>query len=424
VSDKRRSANIVAGPGKNILRQKRAGVGGCNIEVGTIRKLPLLELTSARSRPAHPQFLPFPATETSIMTTPEPVRYSAELEHIKPDEKQVIADLNETFDVILTRTAEDYGHAVRSVHAKSHGILEGTMTIENGLTPELAQGLFATPGSHKVYMRLSTNAGDILPDAISLPRGLAMKVVGVEGARIENAEGETQDFVMVNGPVFQAPDAKKFHGNLKLLAKTTDRMEGTKKVLSSVLQGVNTALEAVGITSSAVQSLGGAPNIDPLGETYFSVTPFRYGDYVAKFRLKPVAHGLVELTGREIDTSIGDNAIRDTVQAEMRDTAGEWLFQVQLCHDLEKQPIEDPTVEWDEQDAPFITVAKVSVAPQDSWSDDNVRKVDEQMRFSVWTGIAAHRPLGNINRARKDTYLHSSQFREGFNRCPIHEPQQ
>ncbi|KAA3513127.1 catalase family protein [Agrobacterium rosae] len=358
------------------------------------------------------------------MTTPQPVRYSADLEEIKPDEKQVIADLNETFDVILTRTAEDYGHAVRSVHAKSHGILEGTMTVEDGLTPELAQGLFASPGSYKVYLRLSTNAGDILPDAISLPRGLAMKVVGVQGTRIEDAEGETQDFVMVNGPVFQAPDAKKFHGNLKLLAKTTDRMEGTKKVLSSVLQGVNSALEAVGISSSAVQSLGGAPNIDPLGETYFSVTPFLYGDYVAKFRLKPVAHGLVELTGREIDTSIGDNAIRDTVQAEMRDTAGEWLFQVQLCRYLEKQPIEDPTVEWDEQDAPFITVAKVSAAPQDSWSDDNVRKVDEEMRFSVWTGLAAHRPLGNINRARKDTYQHSSQFRAGFNRCPIHEPQE
>ncbi len=27
-----------------------------------------------------------------------------------------------------------------------------------------------------------------------------------------------------------------------------------------------------------------------------------------------------------------------------------------------------------------------------------VQAVDEKMRFSVWTGLAAHRPLGNINR--------------------------
>ena len=48
--------------------------------------------------------------------------------------------------------------------------------------------------------------------------------------------------------------------------------------------------------------------------------------------------------------------------------------------------------------------------------------VDEAMRFSVWTGLAAHRPLGNINRARNEPYRHSARFRERFNGCPIHEP--
>lgn len=356
------------------------------------------------------------------MMTAAPVRYSPDLEDIKPNEQEVISSLNDAFDVILKRTADDYGHAVRSVHAKAHGLLKGTITVRENLPVELAQGLFSRPGSYDVYMRMSTNAGDILPDTIALPRGLAMKVVGVEGQRLRDAAGSTQDFVMVNGPVFQAPNAEKFLGSLKMLAKTTDRMEGTKEVLSSVLQTVNKGLEAVGISSPAVQSLGGAPNIDPLGETYFSVTPFRYGDYVAKFRLKPVSVGLTELIGREIDTSVSDDAIRETVQAEMRDIRGEWEFQVQLCRNIDDQPIEDPTVEWDEKEAPFVTVAIVSAAPQDSWSDEKVREVDEQMRFSVWTGLAAHQPLGNINRARKVPYEHSAEFRQSFNHCPIHEP--
>lgn len=355
--------------------------------------------------------------------TSSPVRYSPELEEFRPDEDEVVSGLNDAFDVILKRTADDYGHAVRSVHAKAHGILKGRMTVEDGLSPELAQGMFAHPGSYDVFMRLSTNAGDILPDTIALPRGIAVKVVGVSGERLEGAAGETQDFVMVNGPVFQAPNAKKFLSNLKMLAKTTDRMEGTKEVLSSVLQVANKGLEAVGLASPKVQSLGGAPNVDPLGETYFSVTPFRYGEYVAKFRLKPVAHGLLELEGREIDTSVGDNAIRDTVRAEMQDIRGEWEFQVQLCRDIEKQPVEDPTVEWDEEEAPFATVARIFVEPQDSWSDEQVSTVDEKMRFSVWTGLKDHQPLGNINRARKVPYEHSSRFREAFNGCPIHEPQ-
>ncbi|MCF1464382.1 catalase family protein [Agrobacterium vitis] len=358
------------------------------------------------------------------MTAATPVRYSPDLETSKPGEQETVSALIKQFDIILEKTAGDYGHAVRSVHAKAHGILEATMIVKDGLPAELAQGLFAKAGEYPVYMRLSTNAGDILPDAIALPRGLAIKVVGVEGPRLPDANGDTQDFVMVNGPVFQAPNPEKFLSSLKLLARTTDKMEGTKVVLSSVLQTVNKGLEAVGISSSTIQSLGGAPNVDPLGETYFSVTPFRYGDYVAKFRLKPVSADLTKRTGTEIDVSVREDAIRETVQAEMQDTHGEWEFQVQLCRDVDAQPIEDPTVEWKEDEAPFVTVATVTSMPQDSWSDTKVQKVDEEMRFSVWTGLADHQPLGGINRVRKDTYQHSAEFRAKFNRCPFHEPRQ
>ena len=348
-------------------------------------------------------------------------RYTPDIEQVEPGEGETIEQLCRAFDPILETTAKDYGHAVRSVHAKAHGVLEGTLTIESGLPPELAQGLFARPGDHKVYMRMSTNAGDILPDAISLPRGLAVKVLDVEGERLPGAEGTTQDFVMVNGKVFQAKSAGQFLGSLKMLAKTTDRIEGIKTAMFTVLRGVNSALEAVEIESTTSASLGGAPNVDPLGETYFSVTPFRYGDYVAKFSVAPVAPELKALTGKVIDATDHYDAIRDTVQGEMRGIDGVWEFRVQLCRNLDKQPVEDPTVEWNEDEAPFQRVATIRVQPQDSWAGSRVEAVNEKMRFGVWTGLAAHQPLGNINRARKAPYEHSAKFRERFNGCPIHE---
>jgi catalase len=351
-----------------------------------------------------------------------PVPFSPDVEVYEDDEEKTIMGIVEAFDTILDRTAKDYGHAVRSVHAKAHAILVGTLSVKEGLPPELAQGLFANPGKHTVYMRISTNAGDILPDAVSLPRGLALKVVDVDGPRLSDAKGNAQDFVLVNGPVFQARTSKKFLTSLKMLAKTTDRIEGTKKTVSKILQTVNTALETVGVSSPAVQSMGGAPNVDPLGETYFSVTPFRYGEYMAKFRLRPVSEDLTILTGKVIDVADRVDAIRETVQAEMSHLTGDWEFQVQLCRDLQEQPIEDPTVEWEENKAPFVTVATIHADPQDSWSTEQVHKVDEGMGFSVWTGLKAHRPLGNINRARKIPYEHSARFRQQFNRCPIHEP--
>lgn len=356
------------------------------------------------------------------MTLASPVNFHPDVEVYEPNEAETVEALKHTFDTILETTAKDYGHSVRSVHAKAHAILEGRLSIAEGLPPELAQGLFAQPGTFKVYMRISTNAGDILPDAISLPRGIALKVLDVEGERLPGAEGTTQDFVMVNGNVFQTRTAEQFLGNLKLLARTTDRLQGTKEVLSSVLRGVNTALEAVGIASSKIQSLGGAPNVDPLGETYHSVTPFRYGDHIAKFSLAPVSADLTARTGQLIDASENENAIRDTVRSEMRGSHGSWELRVQLCRDLEKQPVEDPTVEWKEDESPFQTVATITVEPQDSWSPEAVQAVDEAMRFSVWTGLAAHQPLGNINRARRETYEYSARFRANFNRCPIQEP--
>ena len=356
------------------------------------------------------------------MALSPPVPYTVDVEAVEPDEQDTIAGLNEAFDTILETTAQDYGHAVRSVHAKSHGVLEGVLTVQAGLPPELAQGLFAKSGEHKVYLRMSTNAGDILPDVIGLPRGLALKVLDVEGERLPGAEGSTQDFIMVNGKVFMTKRADKFLANLKMLAKTTDKMEGTKKTVAAVASGVNTALQAVGLKSTKLASLGGAPNVDPLGETYYSVTPFRYGDYIAKFSIAPVSANLTALEGAKIDAHDRPDAIRETVQSEMKDIDGAWEFRVQLCRDLKKQPVEDSTMEWKQEDAPFQKVATIRVQPQDSWDPQRVQAVNEGMRFGVWTGLTAHQPLGNINRARKDTYQHSAKFRAGFNRCPIHEP--
>lgn len=351
-----------------------------------------------------------------------PVRYTPDIETIDPDEGETIAGLNKTFDEILETTAEDYGHAVRAVHAKAHAILKGTLTIDDGLAPELAQGLFATAGEHDVLMRISTNPGDILDDAISVPRGLAIKVLDVPGERLPGAEGSTQDFIMVNGKVFQSKKADEFLGNLKLLAKTTDVAEGGKKVLSAALRGLNVALTAVGIESSKVRSLGGAPQVDPIGQTYYSVTPFRFGDYIAKFSVAPIAPGLKEREDAELDVSGRRDGIREDLRSELRDIAGMWEFRVQLCRDLDRQPIEDPTVEWDEDEAPFQRVGVIRTKPQDSWDAEMVQQVNEESRFSIWTGLAAHQPLGNINRARKDTYQHSADFRARTNGCPIHEP--
>ena len=184
----------------------------------------------------------------------QPVRYSPDVEAPKDDENSTICQLEEQFRQIQKTTSQDYQHAVRAVHAEAHGIARGTLTVKAGLPPELAQDLFAQPGTYEAFARISTNPGDILNDFISVPRGFSLKVLGVEGERLAGSEGDTtQDFIMVNGPAFAAPDAASFLGNLKMLARTADKGEGAKTALSATLQTLNSALSAAGLGSPTIQ---------------------------------------------------------------------------------------------------------------------------------------------------------------------------
>lgn len=348
-----------------------------------------------------------------------PLRYSPDLEQPRPDEAETDASLEASFDHILETTAKDYGRAVRAVHAKAHALLEGWFTVHDNLPPELAQGLFAAPGAYPATVRISTNPGDILDDNVVLPRGLAFKVEHVQGERLPGAEGDGQDFLMVNGPVFAVPTPDKFAGKLKLLAATTDRAESAKVALSTLLGFINSALEKVGLGSRALAGMGGSAQVHPLGETYFSTVPFRYGEHVAKFRLRPLSPSLTAFTDQIIDTSGRPDGLRETIREDVATLTGEWAFEVQLARDIDKQPIEDASVEWKEEDAPFVQVATLRIEPQDSWSEDKLHRIDERLNFSPWNALAAHRPLGGINRARRRAYKHSSDFRVRVNGCPI-----
>ena len=351
-----------------------------------------------------------------------PIRYSPDVEDVQPDEAETTARLDEQFRGIQETTTADYGHGVRAVHAKAHGLARGVLTVEEGLPPELAQGLFARDGQYEAIVRISTQPGDILDDSVNSPRGIAIKLFGVEGERLPGSPGDTtQDFIGVNGPTFGAKSTAKFLANLTMLAKTTDKIEGVKKALSAVLQPIEAGLEAVGLGSGNLQQLGGAAPVHPLGETYYSQTAYRYGDHIAKWALFPVSPGLTELTGITVHTSGRPDALRQAVNEALVEHGGTWELRIQLARDPDKQPVEDATVEWKEADTPFVTVATLTVPPQIAWTPMESTRTEDALAFNVWHGLAAHRPLGNINRARNGTYTASADRRGLANGCPMHE---
>lgn len=359
----------------------------------------------------------------TIAATRPVVRFSPTVEQRLLDEADTTDGLNGTLRKIVATTSRDYGRAVRGLHAKGQGIIAGRLTIHDGLPLELAQAFFSRPHSYDAILRLSTASGDILEDAVSAPRGAALKILNVPGARLRGSERDTtQDFLFVNGPTFGARTPAAFLNDLNRLAATTDRSQALKKAWSAMMRALEGTIEAFGGHSSRVSSLGGAQQRHPLGETYYSQTAFRYGDHIAKFALVPVSPGMTDVTGDTVHTADRPNALREVVREVMIEQGGVWEFRVQLCTDLKTMPVEDATIEWSEETSPFQTVATFEAEPQFSWMDGASDRLEERLAFSPWHGVTALQPLGAINRARKATYDFSADFRGAFNTCPIHEP--
>ncbi len=355
-----------------------------------------------------------------------PVRFSPPVERPDGDEAKTTQALIATLRYINEKTFADGGHAIRSVHAKTHGILQGYLEVDTGLRGDLAQGLFAKPGRYPVVMRFSTIPGDILDDSVSTPRALAIKVIGVEGERLEGSERDvTQDFVLNDGPAFGAPDPKRFLAKLRLLARTTNRAQRLKKILSAVMRQVQKVIVVItGRPNSTVATLGGHPETHILGDTFYSQAPLRFDDFVAKISVAPKSPELKALTRSPLNVNGVPNGLREAVLDFFKKNGGVWEVRAQLCTDLEHMPIENAAVVWSEEVSPYQRIARITVKPQLAWSEVRSSVVDDGMSFTPWHGLAAHRPLGGIMRVRKAAYEAAKKFRAERNGRVIQEPRE
>jgi hypothetical protein len=355
-----------------------------------------------------------------------PVRFSPSVERPDGDEAKTTQALIATLRYINEKTFADGGHAIRSVHAKTHGILQGYLEVDTGLPSDLAQGLFAKPGRYPVVMRFSTIPGDILDDSVSTPRALAIKVIGVEGERLEGSEGDvTQDFVLNNGPAFGAPNPKRFLARLRLLARTTNRAQRLKKILSAVMRQVQKVIVVItGRPNSTVATLGGHPETHILGDTFYSQAPLRFDDFIAKISVAPKSPELSALTRSPLNVNGVPNGLREAVLDFFEKNGGVWEVRAQLCTDLEHMPIENAAVVWSEEISPYQRIARITVKPQLAWSEVRSSVVDDGMSFTPWHGLAAHRPLGGIMRVRKAAYEAAKRFRAERNGRVIQEPRE
>jgi len=350
------------------------------------------------------------------------VRYGPGVEQIEADEQATFENIANAMRREGGVTHKRYGHAVRVSHAKAHGLAVGQLTVLDKLAPEYAQGLFSLPRSYDVLVRLAHVPGELLDDRkVSTPRGMALKVLGAQGLKIaEHEGGDTHDWVLDTGESFPAPNAGAFLAVIRTLAAATPGPELVKAAVSEVSLATNKVLNAVGLNSANLDFFG-HPARHPLAETYYSQAAIRYGDYIAKLRVRPVTPALKSLEDEHLSIE-GEDGLRLAVTTTLAEAPAEYEVAIQLCTDLDRMPVENANKVWDADESPYVPVARLTLPAQDAYSEARRRFVEEHVSFSPAHALEAHRPLGSIMRARLYVYPRLSEERMRVNAAHLVEP--
>ena len=336
----------------------------------------------------------------------EPLLFDDEIEQPPSDEDEDIARIIAILRQTLERQRKRNGHPRRDVHVKAHGCALAEFKVRPELPAQLAQGLFAQSNTYAAFVRFSNSAPWHQPDAIPDGRGMALQVESGLASRLNGPHASrTQDFVMVNHTTFIARDVKDY---LRLEeARLQAALQPARLAATLLTKACNPKRWRWRALWAAAQVAGQAPS-HPANYTYYSMVPIRFGRHVVKYRVIPCSQQSSSILGKLATFGLHADAMRSLLEVTLLRREIKFDFQVQLRTSVQSMPIEDATIEWPESESPYQTVAEL-ILPQQNISE--LREEGDRRAFSVWNGLADHRPLGGINRSRRLAYVTSAEFR-------------
>jgi Catalase len=312
-------------------------------------------------------------------------------------------------EAIATKIQQGPRPAVRDAHPKAHGCVVAEFRVEDDLPQYLAQGVFTPGRTYPAYIRFSN--GDPDPnrdDAKGDARGMAIKLLEVPGEKIlpDERDAQTQDFIMINHPVFFIDDPAHYLGLIQ--------RSGSSNPFALIGQlfalGLKGALIAKAVTSSKSAS--------PLEKRYWSIVPYRLGDpphkQAIKFSARPRGPGATSLPDDPTP-----NFLRETMIRQLEAGKAQFDFEVQPREP--SMSVEESTVEWKEEEAPFIKVATITI-PRQTFATTERDRFGENLSFTPWHALPQHRPLGSVNRIRRVVYQTISKLRHELNGTAPREP--
>lgn len=158
----------------------------------------------------------------------------------------------------------------------------------------------------------------------------------------------------------------------------------------------------------------------PLESQYFSCVPYLLGDGQAmqySFWSRLPTRTPVPRLPRRPPT----NYLRDAMVATLAKQDVEFDILVQRQNDPFLTPIENSAVMWPTRLSPRVPAAVLRI-PKQTFDSPEQLAFARVLSYNPWHCIPEHRPLGNVNRARKRLYYELSRLRQRMNSVQHFEP--
>ncbi len=295
------------------------------------------------------------------------------------------------------------GHMKRDAHPKMIALLRAEFIIVENLPEELRIGLFASGKTHPAWIRFSNQLAPPGGDDVKDIRGMAIKLLKVEGKKVLEGQEDcqTHDFITISTDAFVTKDIVQFADMISALVAGKVRLIFYLVCHPKNLWNLLRANKRFGSLLEA---------------RFFSVSPYRFGERVVKYAVKPQSNFQTPIAPKSTQ-----NYLSSIMERQLSERDYYFDFMIQFQTDPAKMPVEDLSKRWKEEDSPFIKLATIKI-PQQKFTSEPQKAFGDQLSFSPWHCLPEHTPLGSVNRARKVVYHILSQFRHRENNLPVIEP--
>jgi hypothetical protein len=291
------------------------------------------------------------------------------------------------------------GTHVKGVCAKAvFEVFDLTVGRDPQLAARLAKGIFAKPGVYPAVVRFGNADPKINSDFKPDVRSLSFSVDLTQGqTSVPGAKADRQDFSLQNAPPLPINDARAFLAVMKVLTAPNPAVGLWSLDFKDKLR----ALRAIFLAQ--VQSRQTIKAYQQL--RYWSNVPFSHGPTdVVQYSAIPSPTNPARPLQKSNPKALQDELLRHLMEDARMSS---FDFGVQLLdprnmtywgkHYDANFWIENASVVWNEAEAPFHTIARLTLLPQSQLS--------QAASAATYFDVTGHstpdsRPVGSINRAR------------------------